>query len=160
MGREQFSGLLNGGDDRLHGVIGFEIGGHFGGEGLPCGIPYAGVDLFVAEDGEGLGFGGDKNQDRVAVGVVVHVQFFEVLFCSGEGIGSGGVGNEYPDLAGGVSLGLVNSLHDLVVLEAGYEIIGVHEVTNFPGSAAAETSATAGETTPPPKDPPPHEPLE
>ena len=86
------------------------------GEGLPGGIADAGVDLFVADDGEGLGFWGDENQDRVAVGVVVHPHFFEVFFRGGEGVGRGGMRDEDTDLAGRVELGLVNGLDDLAVL--------------------------------------------
>jgi len=116
VGGEQFAGLLNGGNDRLHGVIGFEMGGHLVGEGLPGEIADARVDLFVADDGEGLGFWGDENQDRVAVGVVVHTHFFEVFFRGGEGIGRQGMRDEDTDLAGGVVLGQVNGLDDLAVL--------------------------------------------
>ena len=116
MDGEQFTGVLNGGDDCIHGVIGFEMGGHLIGEGLPGEIADAGMDLFVADDGEGLGFWGDENQDRVAVRVVVHAHFFEVLFCGGEGVGRGGMRDEDTDLAGGVELGPVNGLDDLAVL--------------------------------------------
>ena len=83
---------------------------------MPGGVADAGVDLFVAEDSEGLGFGGNENQDRVAVGVVVHAQFFELFFGGGEGVWGGGVGDEDADLAGGVALGLVDRLDNLVVL--------------------------------------------
>jgi hypothetical protein len=55
--------------------------------------------------------------------------FRSFFFAAARGSGAEGVGDEDADLTGGVALGLVNSFHDLVVLEAGYEIVRAYEVS-------------------------------
>jgi hypothetical protein len=125
---------------------GFEAGVELGGEGLPeVGGGFSGVAL-VVDEGEFLGFGGDEDEDAVALGGLVHAEAGEGFPGGGEGVVGGLVGDVNAEFAAGFLLQGLDGGGDFVVVDFEEEFLGVHGVLPVAtGAAAAAAAAAAGE---------------
>ena len=147
VGGEEVGGFGEGVEEG-YGVVGlFEVGGHFFGELLPEGGAGFFVDGGVADDGEGLGFGGDEEEDGVAVFGFVHAELGEVFLGGGKGVGGGFGGDEDAELAGGFLLGGLNGGDEFLFVELGDEGFVMHY--QLPPAPPPPVSP------PPPLNPPP-----
>lgn len=104
----------------------FEVVAHLGSGLVPEVFTALGVDGGVAHDGEGLAFGGDVDEDGVALGGFLHAHLGELAFGFGEGVGDFVAGDEDADFAGGAGFGLFDGGDDFGVIELGDEDAGFH----------------------------------
>lgn len=133
-------------DEGLGVVAGLEALVELGGEGLPeGGSGFAGV-AFVVDEGEFLGFGGDEDEDAVAVGGAVHAEAGEGLPGGGEGVVSGLAGDEDAEFAAGFLFEGLDGRGDFGIVDFEEEFLSFHGgLPIAAGTAAAAAAAAAGE---------------
>ena len=89
--REEGAGATDAEDEALGELSAFEVCTHGGGERVPEVLAAFLMDALIADHGESMGTGSDKNEDAVAVGCSHHFETLELLRRRGNGVGDGSV---------------------------------------------------------------------
>ena len=115
---QRFANFLDRLDQRVTEFFVSKMFAHSGNKVLPKLFTAPFVDGFIADHGELMRAGCDKNEDAVAFACLVHSEPLEFFLCRHERIALQlSTLNIDADLRGGFRFGFANPLHDPVVLK-------------------------------------------